>query len=178
MASPTASCPKLKVTFKKWTAVAVWKWLTPNDETECGICRLPFEGCCPDCKFPGDDCALGGCGFSPVPSLSGIKTRQFTLAAKWVLKFMSHLPSLSLQCRDNAGTASTYTASRSGWRLSRCSNNVPCVDKTGSSANNHTHFNVTSHLKITLPMYMCITHPPENGTLMQILLYAIDHRDY
>ena len=63
MASPTTSCPKLKVTFKKWTAVAVWKWLTPNDETECGICRLPFEGCCPDCKFPGDDCALGGCGF-------------------------------------------------------------------------------------------------------------------
>ena len=58
----TSSPPKLKVTFKKWTAVAVWKWITPNDETECGICRLPFEGCCPDCKFPGDDCALGGCG--------------------------------------------------------------------------------------------------------------------
>ena len=56
-ASPAA--PQFRVRFKKWWAVAVWKWITPNDETECGICRLPFEGCCPDCKFPGDDCALG-----------------------------------------------------------------------------------------------------------------------
>ena len=63
-AGPSAPAPHFKVTFKKWTAVAVWKWITPNDETECGICRLPFEGCCPDCKFPGDDCALGGCGLT------------------------------------------------------------------------------------------------------------------
>lgn len=121
MASPS-NTPKLKVTFKKWTAVAVWKWITPNDETECGICRLPFEGCCPDCKFPGDDCALGGCGFDSSS-----------------LKFMSHL-STPLQCLDNVGTVSTYTVFRSGWRLSRCSNSVPCVDRTGSSVNNHHHF--------------------------------------
>ena len=24
----------------------------------CGICRVPFEGCCPQCKLPGDDCPL------------------------------------------------------------------------------------------------------------------------
>ena len=24
----------------------------------CGICRIPFEGCCPTCKMPGDDCPL------------------------------------------------------------------------------------------------------------------------
>ena len=23
------------------------------------ICRLPFDGCCPDCKMPGDDCPIG-----------------------------------------------------------------------------------------------------------------------
>lgn len=58
------AAPRLKVKIKKWTAVAVWKWITPNDETECGICRLPFDGCCPSCKFPGDDCSLGELSFS------------------------------------------------------------------------------------------------------------------
>ena len=32
-----------------------------DDEAEddvCGICRLAFESCCPDCKVPGDDCPL------------------------------------------------------------------------------------------------------------------------
>ncbi|KAF8976507.1 RING/U-box [Cyathus striatus] len=24
----------------------------------CGICRVPYEGCCPSCKMPGDDCPL------------------------------------------------------------------------------------------------------------------------
>jgi len=46
----------LKVCFS-WTGVAVWKWIA--NDTECGICRMPFDGCCPDCKIPGDDCALG-----------------------------------------------------------------------------------------------------------------------
>ena len=47
----------MKVTFKSWTAVAIWKWVT--NDAECGICRLPFDGCCPDCRLPGDDCPLG-----------------------------------------------------------------------------------------------------------------------
>ncbi|KAA1068822.1 hypothetical protein PGT21_002993 [Puccinia graminis f. sp. tritici] len=29
-----------------------------DDEDLCGICRVAFEGCCPDCKVPGDDCPL------------------------------------------------------------------------------------------------------------------------
>lgn len=37
--------------------VATWRWVA-NDDT-CGICRLAFENCCPDCKLPGDDCPLG-----------------------------------------------------------------------------------------------------------------------
>ncbi|XP_023342947.1 anaphase-promoting complex subunit 11-like [Eurytemora carolleeae] len=47
---------RLKVTIKSWNGVAVWKWLA-NDDT-CGICRFPFHGCCPDCKYAGDDCPL------------------------------------------------------------------------------------------------------------------------
>lgn len=52
---------KLKVHFKGWNGVASWKWIA-NDDT-CGICRVAFDGCCPDCKLPGDDCPLvwGAC---------------------------------------------------------------------------------------------------------------------
>ncbi|KAM1707970.1 hypothetical protein PS2_001027 [Malus domestica] len=35
-----------------WHAVASWTW-DAQDET-CGICRMAFDGCCPDCKLPGD----------------------------------------------------------------------------------------------------------------------------
>ncbi|KAJ8632423.1 hypothetical protein MRB53_025759 [Persea americana] len=44
-----------------WHPVASWTW-DAQDET-CGICRMAFDGCCPDCKFPGDDCPLiwGAC---------------------------------------------------------------------------------------------------------------------
>lgn len=43
-----------------WHAVASWKW-DVNDDA-CGICHMPFDGCCPDCKMPGDDCAIGTVG--------------------------------------------------------------------------------------------------------------------
>lgn len=42
--------------FNSYTGVAVWKWVA-NDDT-CGICRMPFDSCCTDCKYPGDDCPL------------------------------------------------------------------------------------------------------------------------
>lgn len=29
-----------------------------EEDDVCGICRQAFEGCCPDCKVPGDDCPL------------------------------------------------------------------------------------------------------------------------
>ncbi|CAG8042187.1 unnamed protein product [Penicillium nalgiovense] len=47
----------MKVTIKEWNAVATWHWDIPEDEV-CGICRVQFDGTCPTCKFPGDDCAL------------------------------------------------------------------------------------------------------------------------
>ncbi|EEA26726.1 ubiquitin-protein ligase Anaphase Promoting Complex [Talaromyces marneffei ATCC 18224] len=55
----------MKVTIKEWNAVASWRWDMPEDEV-CGICRVQFDGTCPTCKFPGDDCSLliGTCGHS------------------------------------------------------------------------------------------------------------------
>ncbi len=41
----------------RWRAVASWHWVANDDS--CGICRMPFDGCCNDCKSPGDDCPLG-----------------------------------------------------------------------------------------------------------------------
>ncbi|VAI06511.1 unnamed protein product [Triticum turgidum subsp. durum] len=51
----------MKVKILQWHAVASWTW-DAQDET-CGICRMAFDGCCPDCKFPGDDCPIiwGAC---------------------------------------------------------------------------------------------------------------------
>ncbi|KAH8101392.1 anaphase-promoting complex subunit 11 RING-H2 finger-domain-containing protein [Cristinia sonorae] len=54
----------MKVTVKNWHAIAQWRWdIGSNaDEDEegdvCGICRVAYEGCCPTCKMPGDDCPL------------------------------------------------------------------------------------------------------------------------
>jgi anaphase-promoting complex subunit 11 len=57
----------MKVTVKHWHAVAQWRWDTGAAESDgndaenedvCGICRVPYEGCCPSCKMPGDDCPL------------------------------------------------------------------------------------------------------------------------
>lgn len=41
----------------RWHGVAVWKW-DVNDDV-CGICRLAFDACCPDCTVPGDSCSPG-----------------------------------------------------------------------------------------------------------------------
>jgi len=58
----------MRVHIKHWSAVAQWHWNTgnndPDDEGDvCGICRVPYEGCCPSCKMPGDDCPLSTCSF-------------------------------------------------------------------------------------------------------------------
>ena len=55
----------MKVVIKEWHGVATWRWDMPEDEV-CGICRVQFDGTCPTCKYPGDDCTLlvGKCGHS------------------------------------------------------------------------------------------------------------------
>lgn len=71
----------MKITIKSYHAVASWRWnIKPkgasaaaeadesmkadSDEEEdvCGICQVAFEGCCPTCKVPGDDCPLSTSG--------------------------------------------------------------------------------------------------------------------
>lgn len=47
----------MKVTIKKWNAVATWGWDLPEEDV-CGICQVHFDGTCPTCKYPGDDCTL------------------------------------------------------------------------------------------------------------------------
>uniref|UniRef100_T1IQK8 Ubiquitin activating enzyme 4 n=1 Tax=Strigamia maritima TaxID=126957 RepID=T1IQK8_STRMM len=42
---------------RTWGGIATWRWIANDDS--CGICRMPFDACCPDCKVPGDDCPLG-----------------------------------------------------------------------------------------------------------------------
>ena len=63
----------MKVVIKEWNGVASWRWDMPEDEV-CGICRVQFDGTCPTCKYPGDDCALRMC---TAPS-TNIKHRSFT----------------------------------------------------------------------------------------------------
>ncbi|KAL1922037.1 uncharacterized protein VTP21DRAFT_10679 [Calcarisporiella thermophila] len=41
-----------------WNAVAFWHWDVEDIEDVCGICQNAFDGCCPECKTPGDDCPL------------------------------------------------------------------------------------------------------------------------
>ncbi len=52
----------IKVTVRHWHAAAAWTWNAGDDV--CGICRMPFDGCPPGSKFPGDDSPVvwGTCG--------------------------------------------------------------------------------------------------------------------
>ncbi|OHW93426.1 anaphase-promoting complex subunit 11 [Colletotrichum incanum] len=53
----------MKVKITRWNTVATWRWDIPEDDV-CGICQVHFDGTCPTCKYPGDDCSLlsGKCG--------------------------------------------------------------------------------------------------------------------
>ncbi|KAF0917258.1 hypothetical protein E2562_017437 [Oryza meyeriana var. granulata] len=47
--SRRCGCTKMKVKILKWHGMASWTW-DAQDET-CGICRMAFDGCCPDCAW-------------------------------------------------------------------------------------------------------------------------------
>ncbi|PVU88715.1 hypothetical protein BB559_005450 [Furculomyces boomerangus] len=53
----------MKIIVKSITAHAKWAWKTTTNDI-CGICRLDFEACCPDCLYPGQTCQIveGACG--------------------------------------------------------------------------------------------------------------------
>ena len=45
--------------YTGYGAIAIWKWNGVAVDDQCSICRQPFDGCCTECKFPGEDCPLG-----------------------------------------------------------------------------------------------------------------------
>ncbi|KAI9702292.1 MAG: ubiquitin-protein ligase Anaphase Promoting Complex [Bogoriella megaspora] len=81
----------MKVTILEWHAVAAWRWDMPEDDV-CGICRVQFEGTCPKCKYPGDDCPLvtGECAHS-----FHMVSNTATTTARIKLHFVNQLPALS-----------------------------------------------------------------------------------
>ena len=69
----------MKVTIKEWNAVASWRWDMPEDDV-CGICRVQFDGTCPTCKYPGDDCTLCELYFHlPARVHSGLRTSYIVI---------------------------------------------------------------------------------------------------
>lgn len=60
----------MKVKVLEWHAFSTWHWninqiegqesenKNSNIDELCGICRVPFDGTCPNCKYPGDECPI------------------------------------------------------------------------------------------------------------------------
>lgn len=68
-ARPSAStasegATSLSIDVKTWRAVGAWTWGAGDAGDVCGICRIAYDGCPPDAKFPGDDSPVvwGRCG--------------------------------------------------------------------------------------------------------------------
>ncbi|GMM44177.1 anaphase promoting complex subunit 11 [Pichia kluyveri] len=54
------------ITVQSISPVYTWEWNCNDNDEMCGICRISFNGPCPQCKFPGDNCPItkGNCGHS------------------------------------------------------------------------------------------------------------------
>ena len=51
----------MKVKILDWHAVTFWHWDFAThgySDDLCGICRAAFDGTCPNCKYPGDECPI------------------------------------------------------------------------------------------------------------------------
>ncbi len=118
----------MKVTIKEWNAVATWRWDIPEDDV-CGICQVHFDGTCPSCKYPGDDCTLR----MTLPSrtldynadrttVSGKCGHNFHMVCFYSIKKKEKLPSLHIL------TTPLSTASWSGLNRTLHEDSVPCVD--------------------------------------------------
>ena len=56
------------ITVRRYRPVAAWQGETGDEVPErvCGICHSAIDGCCGQCKIPGDECPMGRgkCGHS------------------------------------------------------------------------------------------------------------------
>ncbi|KAI5961823.1 APC11 [Candida pseudojiufengensis] len=59
----------MKVKVLEWKGYCTWHWdlasASGSESNEqsyveelCGICRVSFDGACPNCKYPGDECPV------------------------------------------------------------------------------------------------------------------------
>ena len=127
---PRQPASKLRVTVKSWSGVAVWKWLA-NDDT-CGICRVAFDG--EDNELhPSHDL---NCKTARVLHFQLKESLFSSFSLQVVVLTASSLVTTARWCGASAPTASTSTASRSGWPRSRPSTSAPCAGRTGSTKNN------------------------------------------
>ncbi|KAI0983207.1 hypothetical protein GJ496_007231 [Pomphorhynchus laevis] len=46
----------MKVKYLGYHCVAGWSWNVELDN--CSICRMPYNSCCSDCRFPGEECPI------------------------------------------------------------------------------------------------------------------------
>lgn len=128
---------EMKVKIKQWHGVASWLWVA-NDEN-CGICRAPFNGCCPDCRatFPLFLYCFDQNGVNTADSvrywngvcIPAVCVTGVCVCARVQVKSPE---TTALWSGVSAHTASTCTASWSGWTRSRCSSSAPCAGRSGS----------------------------------------------
>ena len=97
----------IKVTVKHWHAAAAWTWNAGDDV--CGICRMPFDGCPPGSKFPGDDSPVvwGTCGHA----------FHLQCISKWL---QSDTDQVSLLSRENSSGGVRFTAAPRESMGSKC----------------------------------------------------------
>ncbi|KAL6411295.1 anaphase promoting complex subunit 11 [Ilyonectria robusta] len=79
----------MKVTIKKWNTVATWRWDIPEDDV-CGICQVHFDGTCPTCKYPGDDCSL--CKCPPITTIRPYSHSHTNISTKSIGEMRPQLP--------------------------------------------------------------------------------------
>lgn len=60
-----------------------------DDEDNCGICQVAFEGCCPECRRPGDDCPLSK---FPLLCLAAFNARGTEQRVDSLWRMLSYIP--------------------------------------------------------------------------------------
>lgn len=77
----------MKVKITNWSSVATWRWDIPEDDV-CGICQVSYDGACPSCKYPGDDCSI--CSSSEHPVFTKARTADLLTRSVWDVR--PHIP--------------------------------------------------------------------------------------